>query len=173
MNTSHSIYCGGTFCFDYQTEGFKAKAEDDYRAILLGSVDTLLRPKDMNGVMINQNVSYIGPFYFESENMVAEEIVSCEKQMIEKCTDAIFFLDEAACPGSIAEMIYANTLQKKIHIFYVKNADGEETESSLHTPCWYPILFCQMTNSRVTLYSCASQEDAKCQIVELVKCGLL
>ena len=98
---------------------------------------------------------------------------STEKQMIEKCTDAIFFLDEAACPGSIAEMIYANTLQKKIHIFYVRNADGEETESSLHTPCWYPILFCQMTNSRVTLYSCASQEDAKRQIVELVKCGLL
>lgn len=29
MNTSHIIYCGGTFCFDYQIEGFKAKAEDD------------------------------------------------------------------------------------------------------------------------------------------------
>ena len=33
--------------------------------------------------------------------------------------------------------------------FYVRHKEDEGTESGLHTPCWYPILFCQMTNKDV------------------------
>lgn len=162
------LFCGGTFCFDYREDGYEKMAANDYRAKLLGSVGALLRPKDACEVKLSEDVTYVGPFYFETESMKAEDIIRCEKGMIESCTDAIFLLDEAACPGSIAEMMYANSLGKTIHLFYVRHKEDEETESELHTPCWYPMQFCQMTNKSVNLYPCSSLEDAAKKILSFV-----
>lgn len=138
--TEHRIFCGGTFCFDYWKEEYKVTTTRDYRTIILGSVEALLHPNGTNGVKISQHVVYIGPFYFEVANMEAEEIIKCEKQMIESCTDAVFVLDDASCPGSITEIMYANALKKPLRIFYVHYGRSVETESGLHTPCWYPLL---------------------------------
>lgn len=165
----YMIFCGGTFCFDYRKNGCETLAAEDYRAGLLGSVDLLLRPDGTDGVKISESVTYVGPFYFEAESIRAEDIICCEKRMIESCTDAIFLLDDAACPGTIAEVMYANSLQKPIHLFYVCHKEDEETESGLHTPCWYPILFCQMTNKNVSLYPCSSVDDAASRIQSFVE----
>ena len=166
------IFCGGTFCFDYRENGYEAMAARDYRTKLLGSVESLLMSKEVNGVKMSENVTYVGPFYFETESMRAEDIISREKRMIESCSDAIFLLDDAACPGTIAEVMYANSLGKALHLFYVRHKNDEETESELHTPCWYPIHFCQMTNRSVNIYPCSNVEDAANKIqsfVELMK----
>ena len=166
MKTGHKIYCGGAFCFDYREDGYEAKAERDYRAGLLGSVETLLKPKDGYDLKICEDLTYVGPFYFVTESMKDEEIISYEKRMIESCTDAIFVLDDATCPGTIAEMMYANSLKKDLYIYYVSHDENVETESALHTPCWYPILFCRLTNSKVRLYPCVDYEDAKHKVME-------
>ena len=63
------IFFGGAFNFDCRDEDYKIMAAEDYRAQILGSVDALIRPKDMNGMSINDNVLYIGPFYFEAEKL--------------------------------------------------------------------------------------------------------
>jgi len=162
------IFFGGAFNFDYRDEDYQILAAEDFRAQILGSVDALLKPKDMNGVSINDNVLYIGPFYFEAESMKAQDIIACEKQMIERCTDAVFVLDDAACPGTIAEIMYANSLQKTIHLFYVQHNNDEETESDLHTPCWYPLIFCQLTNDKAELYQCDDLQDAARKVIDLV-----
>ena len=169
MTNVYKLFCGGSFCFDYRKDGYEVEAEKDYRAELLSSVDALLRPECADGVAISERVTYVGPFYFEAESMIAEDIICCEKEMIESCTDAIFLLDDAACPGTIAEVVYANSLQKAVHLFYVRHREDEETESRLHTPCWYPILFCQMTNKNVNLYPCSSAADAASRIQSLVE----
>ncbi len=163
------IFCGGAFCFDYREDDYEDMAVKDYRAKLLDSVDALLMPNGTDGVRINGGVTYVGPFYFETESMRAEDIIRCEKEMIESCTEAIFLLDDAACPGTITEVMYANSLGKMLHLFYVRHNDDEETESEMHTPCWYPLLFCQMTNKSVNLYQCSSIEDAVCKIQFFVK----
>lgn len=163
------IFCGGTFCFDYCEDGYEDMATKDYRAMLLGSVDVLLKPKEADGVKLCDGVTYVGPFYFETERMKAEDIIRCEKRMIESCTDAVFVLDEAACPGTIAEVMYANSLGKRLHLFYVCHKDDEETESELHTPCWYPIQFCQLANKFVNLYPCSSVEEAVCKVLCFVR----
>ncbi|MBQ7772241.1 MAG: hypothetical protein IJ402_05920 [Bacteroidales bacterium] len=165
----HKIFCGGVFCFDYREKEYRVKATKDYRSKLLGNAELLLIPKDTHGVSIYESVQYVGPFYFETESMKAEDIICCEKEMIESCTDAIFLLDDAACPGTIAEVMYANSLQKRLHLFIVRHTEYEETESELHTPCWYPVLFCQMTNSLVNIYQCSSVEDAANRIQLFVK----
>ena len=166
---SKKLFCGGTFCFDYRDVGYEIMAAKDYRARLLGSVESLLRPKDTDGVKISEGVTYIGPFYFEVESMMGEDIICCEKGMIESCTDAIFLLDDAACLGTIAEVMYANSLQKTLHLFYVRHSDDEETESDLHTPCWYPIQFCQLMNKSVNLYTCFNMEDGINKILSFVE----
>ena len=48
-------------------------AAKDYRAKLLDSVDTLLKPNGMDEVRINDCVTYVGPSYFEAESMNAED----------------------------------------------------------------------------------------------------
>lgn len=164
-----NLFCGGTFCFDYREDGYKDMVTKDYRAKLLGSVDALLKPKEIDGVKLSDGVTYVGPFYFETENMKAEDIILCEKEMIESCTDAIFLLNDAACPGTIAEVMYANFLGKTLHLFYVRQRDDDETESELHTPCWYPILFCRIANKNVNLYPCSSLEDVANKIQYFVE----
>ena len=164
-----SFFCGGTFCFDYREDGYEDMATKDYRAVLLGSVDALLKPDGTDGVKLCDGVTYVGPFYFETESMKAEDIIRCEREMIESCTDAVFVLDDAACPGTIAEMMYANSLGKTLHLFYVQHKNDEETESELHSPCWYPIQLCQLINNSVNLYPCCSVEDATNRIQSFVK----
>lgn len=163
------IFCGGAFCFDCREDDYKIKASGDYRAILLDDVETLLRPEDETGVRISDCVEYVGPFYFETDTMVAEDIIGKEKSMIEACTDAVFLLDTADCPGTIAEVMYANSLHKRLHLFYVRRKDSAETESDLHSPCWYPLLFCKSTNVEAHLYSCADYDDAVQAIQRLVE----
>lgn len=168
MDTQYKLFFGGAFAFDDREEDYEIKAAEDFRAQILGSVQALLKPKDMSGVSINDNVMYIGPFYFEAESRKAEDIIMCEKQMIEQCTDAVFVLNDAACPGTIAEIMYANSLQKAIHLFYVRHDDDEETESHLHTPCWYPLIFCQQTNPKVKLYECEDLHRAARRVIDFV-----
>jgi len=152
------IYCGGRFPFDYTKENYLAEASQDYRSILLGDVNKLLRGKGV--IKISDQLAYIGPYYFETDGMLDQDIVKKEMQMIEMCDHAYFLLDSALCPGTISEMVYAATLHKKLCIVYIR--DESETESSLRSACWYPILQCQQINpSGVNITSCESYEQAK------------
>ena len=133
------LYCGGAFDFDYMQNNYKKAALEDYRVTsVLKNLDVFLYGR--KNIALSQNLEYIGPFYCETDTMIGNDIVTAELKMIEKCTDCIFVLDRASCPGTIAECIYAATLKKNLHIFYLQKNTSEETESDLHTPCWFPIL---------------------------------
>ena len=120
------IYCGGRFDFDYLQDGYEQKAAEDYRTVLLGDVDKLL--KNSGIVHLSDRLSYVGPYYFETDGMVDREIVETEKGQIDLCTLAVFLLDDAACPGTVAEMVYAASHGKKMQVFYIR--DETETEST-------------------------------------------
>ena len=162
-----TLYCGGSFNFDYQQADYRTQAASDYRAILLGSPDRLLHRS--NRVMLNAEVAYIGPFYFESDSMADRDIVQSEIDMVRACTDAMFFLDEAGCPGTICELTMASMLGKRVHLFYIRKSDDQETESDLHTPCWYPILHSSSINSNTHIYECRSKADAVNKIRTLIQ----
>ena len=104
---------------EVQTCNHKSKAKQDYRAILLKDVNLLLNNQGL--VQLCDQLAYVGPFYFESDGMLDQDIVNEEKRQIENCTLAFFLLDDHPCPGTIAEMVYAATLQKKMAIIYLKN----------------------------------------------------
>lgn len=161
------IYCGGAFNFDYLNDGYREYAERDYRAMILGGANLLLERNEC--VKINENVEYIGPFYFETDGMKDHDIVQSEWDMVKNCTDAIFLLDGAGCPGTVCELTAASMLGKRVHIFYIRKADGEETESDLRTPCWYPIIHSLTVNANTCIYgydSIAEATRAICDTVE-------
>ena len=85
------LYCGGRFDFDYRDADFEEKAAKDYRAILLNDVNKLLNNSDT--VVLTNYLAYIGPYYFETDGMLDQDIVEVEKRQIERCTIAVFLLD--------------------------------------------------------------------------------
>lgn len=158
-NNQIKLFCSGRFYFDCCDTDYITKASLDYRAKLLGDVNKLLYPQ--TAYEVNGRVQYIGPFYYECEDMKAQNVVSSECRMIRECTHAVFILDKADAPGSIAELIYAASLQKNIYIFYIELSKEMETESELHTPNWYPILMCKQLNPKTTLIACRSVTEAE------------
>lgn len=161
------LYCGGAFPFDPRNDDYLQRAADDYRAILLGSRDLLLQRSP--GVPLGAQVTYIGPFYFETPDMQDADVVRNEMEMISRCTDAIFLLDDAACPGTICELTAASMLHKRVHIFYLRRADDQETESTLHSPCWYPILHSGLINADTSVCACSDYPEAVRRIAGLVR----
>lgn len=161
------LYCGGTFPFDFQNENYIEQVRCDYRAQLLGSEEKLLERS--NGVLLRDGLWYIGPFYFESDGMLDSDIVAAESHMVETCTHAIFLLDDGCCPGTITELTMASLLGKEVRIFYIRKPDKEETESTLHSPCWYPIVFSHLKNPHTAIFCCTSKEDATARILAYVK----
>ncbi len=164
------LYCAGTFPFDFRDPDYMKNARKDYRSILLSKLGgnyTFLEKKPY--IPLSGNVRYNGPFYFESDGMVDSEIVETEMQMISDCTHIIFLLDDGCCPGTITELIFAATLKKNVEIFYIKKADDEETESTLHSPCWFPIIACQLINPNTNITACIDYSDATKKIINYVK----
>ena len=164
-NMETKVFCGGRFHFDYLDEDYIQKASEDYRALLLGDVNKLLRGSGL--IRISDHLSYVGPYYFETEGMIDRDIVVTEMRMIENCDVTFFLLDDGTCPGTISEMNYAAALQKRMCIVYLK--DEEETESSLRAACWYPINMCRMSNkSETEIISCSDFEEAQRIILKKV-----
>ena len=152
-----TVYCGGQFRFDCADGDYLRKAALDYRASLLGDVNRLLNGKGLTA--LSGHTAYIGPYYFETAGMLDRDIVKTEMRMIGQCTHAYFLLEDASCPGTVSELIYAATLRKKICIAYVR--DENETESALRSPCWYPIIQSGLiSRSEVTVIACGTPEQA-------------
>lgn len=161
-----NIYCGRKFHFDYLNENYINKAKEDYRAMLLNDVNLLLNKGDK--VLLNNNIEYIGPFYFESDGMIDKNIVDIEQNMLKNCDVAIFLLEDGLCPGSISELTYVSTLKKKTYVFYIKSKENEETESTLRSPCWFPMILCKNINDNLTITACKDYKEATSKIIKLI-----
>ena len=99
--------------------------------------------------------------------MKDRDIVHTEMAQIERCTTAVFLLDGADCPGTVGEMVYAASLHKRLRVFYIQNE--KETESTLRSPCWYPMLLCQQIDAaQVELIACANLAEARDRIAQLL-----
>ena len=160
------IFCSGRFHFDYLEEGYVRKASEDYRAVLLGDVNRLLKGSGLT--RINDCLSYVGPYYFEPECATDRDIVETEMHMIRECDAAFFLLEDGLCPGTVSEMIFAATLQKRMCIAYVRNE--EETESSLRSACWYPINMCRIINrSEIEVFPAADRMQAEKILLERIR----
>ena len=153
------LFCGGKFHFDYLNDNYVDAAKNDYRSIILKDVNLLLTKQ--KSVKISPRIDYIGPFYFESDGMIDKDIIENEMTMINESTHVFMLFEDGLAPGSVSELIYASSLNKNIYIFYIKYDDTKETESNLHSPCWYPIIMSELINKdKTNIIKCISYKDA-------------
>lgn len=169
MGTKHYIFCGGAFRFDRRRADCFDMIPKDYRSILLKDPALLFADFNEGDTLLSPQAAYVGPYFFTTDKLSGEQIILREKEMIERCTDAIFLFDAASCPGSVTELMQAAMLGKNLHLFYLQKGDDDEIESALHTPCWYPILYCHLTNPHTQLYRCQDYDEAVNKILELVE----
>ena len=122
--------------------------KDDIRSKIVGNVkDTVYAS---NGVIIknNQNVMYIGGFYYEKQDKnksVCENVVSEELKQIDRCDLVIANLTKYSAIASITEIVYAAFKQKKIVIF----CDPKITSYEIEREYWFPILTCKQLNKNI------------------------
>lgn len=102
------------------------------------SSDCFIELKEIdNGIL-----HYIGPFYNEKAGLgiltstECDKVVSQEKKLIELCDIFVCYFNDNISPGTIAELIYAATLGKKIIIYYKLNSS---IDYELKTENWFPI----------------------------------
>ena len=83
-------------------------------------------------------------------------IVFTEKMMIDRCDIFISYFGKKSSPGSVAELIYAASLQKPIEIFYLETDNGRE----IKTEYWFPIVMSRYIDEnvvKVTPVQCANE----------------
>lgn len=164
------VYCGGNFEFQYKD--FKPELmKDDYRTHILGDVNGILyQPKnESKTINVCKDVEYVGPFYFYEEGLDGSNVVSTEIGMVDRCTDAVFLVDNVNIPGTVAEIIHASLLKKNVAIFYVKQPlDEGEPEKDICSANWYPLQFAKQV-ANAYLVECEDRELAKMCIYNYVK----
>ena len=163
------LYFGGGFpAFDVNQPEDSLK--DDFRALVLGDVRKLLYlPQEFTTeTPLSDKVSYVGPYYFYGEEISAKQVVTMENEMVHKCTDAVFLLENVSSPGTITEVVNAAILGKNVHIFYV-SLDSGIPETEINSDQWYPIAFAQMVGKNVHCTECINREEAIRRILSFVK----
>lgn len=158
------VYCAGPFEFQYKDYSIENLAKD-YRAILVGNVDYIAHePKGLVRPMFpaNELIEYFGPFYFYEDQLTAEDIVRNERKKIREADVVFFFLpDDAACPGTVTELIHAACASKEIVIAYIKQDDKDVPENEWNSPLWYPLLFTDIQNGiKTTIKQVDNKEEA-------------
>ena len=113
--------------------------KDDIRSLIVGDVESTIYASD--GVIIknNKNVMYVGGFYYEKQDKydtVCENVVYEELKQIDKCDMIVVNLTKYSAISSIAELMYAAKLNKKIVIF----CNPKITSYKVEGEYWFPIL---------------------------------
>ena len=163
------LYFGGGFP-PFDANHPEESMKDDFRALILGDVRKLLYiPQgSKTETPLSDKVSYVGPYFFYGEEISATQVVAVENDMVCKCTDAIFLLENVSSPGTITEVINAAFLGKNVHIFYV-SLDSGTPETEINSDQWYPIAFAQMVGKNVLCTECSCREDAVRKIISFVE----
>lgn len=166
-NVTRKLFFSGEFPLLDKNDP-EGSLREDYRALILGDVRRLLYLPEKSGeVQLSDKVSYVGPFYFYGDSLSSQQIVSVENDMIQRCTDAVFLLENNSCPGSVTELVNATLRGKTIHIYYVV-LSSETPETEINSDQWYPMAFASMVGKNVTCTECGSRSEAIQKILSFV-----
>ena len=118
------IFYSGTYKVQHcliTEENVKDMLKDDLRSMLVDKIDDVIYASE--GVVTkNPNVTYIGGFYYEKGEgaTVTEKVVNAELSQIERADLIIVNLIGHAAIGSLAEIMYAASINKPMIIFVKK-----------------------------------------------------
>ena len=134
------------------------KVRHDIRSKIVGNVKDTVYASDGVTLKNNNNVMYIGGFYYEKQNKnksVCENVVIEELKQIDRCDLVVANLTKYSAIASITEIIYAAFKQKKIVIFCDPNVTSYEIEGEY----WFPILTSKQLNKNIEVKFVNNEEE--------------
>lgn len=155
-------YFGGKFNLSNdKNETLPFRLKDDYRSRLLGDPSKLAYAND--NLTFGHNNQYVGCFYCEKASngkitsTDCNEVVSREMQLIRECDVFVAVFGDETTNGTISELIYATSMDKKIIIFDKKRSTKSEF--------WFPIVMSKQMSDKVVVL----EYDSEDEIIEYFK----
>ena len=162
MANKTKIYVGGPFTFfykDYTPELLKT----DFRYKLIGNDFA----KQTSKTVIVGNAEYVGPFYYYQLGQTPHDVVVSEINAVRNADNVyLVFSEKGNAPGTVAELIHAAVLNKKLNIYYVEsNIETEATISgnlcdNINHPYWYPFIQAKTLATNVKFTKCKTFNEA-------------
>ena len=167
-----SIYVGCPFTFQY-ADATDELIRSDFRYRIVG--EPFIRQTKLDEDI--GNVNYTGPFYYYKKGLGPDAVVRSEVDSIRRSDIVLLvFPEDGRAPGTVAELIYAASLGKKVVVFYVPtktvtevDSDPANLDSNIHHQYWYPFHQASIINKDVTFHKCVSTDVAKEQCINYVK----
>lgn len=164
------LYCGGNFEFRYE-DYVASSLLSDYRTRILGDIlNIMYEPKNDDKTRdLSEHLAYCGPYYFYENGLTGDNVVKNEYEMVEKCTHAVFIVDNTNIPGTITEIIHAALRGKTIQIYYIRQARGDgEPEKEIENANWYALEMAKQI-AGAKLIGCKDRKEAKELVYEYVE----
>lgn len=142
---------------------------NDYRSKILGSSKLLTYHQEK--LIINDNYQYLGPFYCEQAsngNYTSTDcnvVLNSEMEAVKNCDIYVAVFNQSFSVGTIVELGWAISMNKKIIIFY----QNEETSYQIKSEYWFAIADAIARGNDVTVFSCNDNDE----VVEKIKSEIL
>ena len=135
--------------------------KDDIRSKIIGNVKEFIYGSDGIKIKGNNNVLYLGGFYYEKDKFKdrkygeCENTVKCELEQIDNSDIVFVSLLKYSAIASITEMIYSSFKGKKIIVFCDKNITQFKTEYEY----WFPLITSMIVNNSIEIVYVENEEE--------------
>lgn len=126
---------------------------DDIRTKIIGDVKKFVYGSDGVKIKGNNNVLYLGGFYYEKEIFLdskygeCENTVRCELEQIDRSDIVFVSLLKYSAIASVTELLYAGFKKKKIVVFCDKNITQFKTEYEY----WFPLITSMFMDNNIKI----------------------
>lgn len=154
------IYFGGKFNKSENKElSLANRLKNDYRAKLLQDPNKLVNAS--KNIKLNSKYEYSGPFYCEqASNGIftstdCRVIVKEEFKAVKNCDIFVAIFDENHSPGTVVELSWAISENKKIYILY-KN---QSSKYSVKSEQWFAITNAMLHSDNLTVIAYTNKNE--------------
>lgn len=126
---------------------------DDIRTKIIGDVKKFVYGSDGVKIKGNNNVLYLGGFYYEKEIFLdskygeCENTVRCELEQIDRSDIVLVSLLKYSAIASITELLYASFKNKKIVVF----CDRDITQFKTEYEYWFPLITSMLVDNNIKI----------------------
>lgn len=146
---------------DINANNVEEKLKDDIRSKIIGNHKGFIYGS--NGVKIrgNDNLLYIGGFYYEQEKYnnleygECENTVRCELRQIDEADIVFVSLLKYSAIASVTELLYASFKNKKVVVFCDKNITKFKTEYEY----WFPLITSMIQNKNIDIVYVKNEDE--------------
>ncbi len=137
---------------DINFDNVEEMLKNDIRTKIIGNVKDFVYGSEGVKILGNNNVLYLGGFYYEQdkycgEHGECENTVRCELEQIDRSDIVMVSLLNYSAIATITELLYASFKNKKIVVFCDKNI----TQFKVEYEYWFPLITSMYLDKKIEI----------------------